>query len=180
VNASTVGSLIGLVGGMVFVAVNGTVLPSPWSGVLIGAAALVFLLALRTLRRTPPDPDAYRPDERQMQALWITIGLEVAFLLGGGLVINTVLQAPRASLPWVSLILGLHWLVFHRVFGQPVFLWLGWFTVTCGVTGMVAAVTQIGPPEAPVVVSGVLTGLVMLGCVSVDARHRRQRVQGLR
>ncbi len=179
-NGAKVGALIGLVGGIVFVVINGFLLPSPWSQVVIGVAVVVALLAVRTVLRTRADPQAYRPDERQMQAFWITIGLEVVAIVGGGLVINTVLQAPQASLPWISLVLGVHWLVFHRVFAQDVFLWLGWFTVTCGLVGMIAAVTQVGPPESPRVVSGLLTGLVMIGTVAVDARRRRQRILGLR
>jgi MFS family permease len=179
-NGARVGALIGLVGGLLFVVVNGFVLPTPWSGVVIGIALLVALLATRTVLRTAPDPEAYRPDSRQMQAFWITIGLEVAALVGGGLVLNQVLHVPEASLPWVSLVLGLHWLVFKTVFQQDVFLWLGWFTLTLGIVGMIAALSKIGPPESPVVVSGLLTGLVMIGAVAVDGRRRRQRRLGLR
>jgi hypothetical protein len=179
-NGARVGALIGLVGGLLFVVVNGFVLPTPWSGVVIGIALLVALLATRTVLRTAPDPEAYRPDSRQMQAFWITIGLEVAALVGGGLVLNQVLHVPEASLPWVSLVLGVHWLVFKTVFQQDVFLWLGWFTLTLGIVGMIAALSKIGPPESPVVVSGLLTGLVMIGAVAVDARQRRQRRLGLR
>lgn len=179
-NGARVGPLIGLVGGVVFVVVNGFVLPTPWSGVVIGIALVVALLATRTVLRAPSDPGAYRPDSRQMQAFWITIALEVAALLGGGLVINSVLHLPEASLPWVSLVLGVHWLVFKTVFQQDVFLWLGWFTLTLGIVGMIAALSKIGPQESPVVVSGLLTGLVMIGAVAVDGRRRRQRRLGLR
>jgi hypothetical protein len=179
-NGARVGALVGLVGGLLFVVVNGFVLPTPWSGVVMGLALLVALLATRTVLRTAPDPEAYRPDSRQMQAFWITIALEVAALVGGGLVLNQVLHVPEASLPWISLVLGVHWLVFKTVFQQDVFLWLGWFTLTLGIVGMIAALSRIGPPESPVVVSGLLTGLVMIGAVAVDARRRRQRRLGLR
>jgi hypothetical protein len=77
-------------------------------------------------------------------------------------------------------VLGVHWLVFKTVFQQDVFLWLGWFTLTLGIVGMIAALSKIGPQESPVVVSGLLTGLVMIGAVAVDARRRRQRRLGLR
>lgn len=178
-NGAKVGALIGLVGGLVFAVVNVFVLPVPWPTVIITVAVVVALLALRTVLRTGAVPGDYRPDARQMQAFWITIGLEVVALVGGGFVISSVLHAPQASLPWISLVLGVHWLVFRTVFQQDVFLWLGWFTLTLGVIGMIAAITQIGPPESPVVVSGLLTGLVMVGTVAVDARRRRQRSLGL-
>ena len=179
-NGARVGALIGLAAGVVLVAVTGFVLPTPWSGVVIGVAVAVALLATRTVLRTPADATAYRPDARQMQAFWITIALEVAALVGGGLVINEGLHLPEASLPWLSLVLGVHWLVVKAVFQQDVFLWLGWFTLTLGVVGMIAALGRVGPPESPVVVSGLLTGLVMIGAVAVDARRRRQRHLGLR
>ncbi len=179
-NGARVGALIGLVGGVVFVVVNGFLLPSPWSEVVIGIGVLMALLATRTVLRAKPDPTAYRPDARQMQAFWITIGLEVVALVGGGLLVNQVLHVPAASLPWFSLVLGVHWLVFKTVFQQDVFLWLGWFTLTLGVVGMVAALTQVGPPESAAVISGLLTGLVMVGTIAVDARRRRQRALGLR
>jgi hypothetical protein len=52
--------------------------------------------------------------------------------------------------------------------------------LTLGIVGMIAALSKIGPQESPVVVSGLLTGLVMIGAVAVDARRRRQRRLGLR
>jgi len=180
VTGAKVGALIGLVGGLVFVLVNVFVLPAPWPTVIIAAAVVVALLALRTVLRTGPVLGEFRPDRRQMQAFWITVGLEVVALVGGGFVINSVLNTPAASLPWICLVLGVHWLVFKTVFQQDVFLWLGWFTLTLGVIGMVAALTQIGPPESPIVVSGLLTGLVMIGTVAFDARRRRQRSLKLR
>ena len=179
-NGARIGALIGLIGGLVFVVVNVFVLPVPWPTVIIVVAVVVALLALRTVLRTGVVPGDHQPDERQMQAFWITIGLEVVALVGGGFLINSVLHVPSASLPWISLVLGVHWLVFRAVFQQDVFLWLGWFTLTLGLIGMVTALTQTGPPESPVVVSGVLTGLVMIGTVAYDARHRRQRSLGLR
>lgn len=179
-NGAKIGALIGLAGGLVFVLVNVFILPAPWPTVIIVVAVVLALLALRTVLRTGAVPGDYRPDERQMQAFWITIGLEVVALVGGGYVINSVLHFPSASLPWIALVLGVHWLVFRAVFQQDVFLWLGWFTLTLGIVGMIAALTQIGPPESPVVVSGLLTGLVMIGTVAFDARRRRQRALGLR
>lgn len=177
-DGAKVGALIGLVGGLFFVVLNGPVLPVPWPTVVIAVGVVLFLFTIRTVLRTRPDPAAYRPDERQMQAFWITVGLEAAAIFGGAFVIVRVLGRPDASLPWISLVLGLHWLVFHRVFGEPVFLWLGWFTLTCGVMGMLAAITRIGPPESSTVVSGLLTGVVMLIVVNVDARRRRRAVTG--
>lgn len=177
-NGAKVGAAVGLVGGLLFVVLNGPVLPVPWPTVVIAAGVVLFLFTIRTVLRTPPDPDSYRPDERQMQAFWITLGLEAAAIFGGAFVIVRVLDRPDASLPWISLVLGVHWLVFHRVFGEPVFLWLGWLTLTCGVIGMLAALTQIGPPASATVVSGLLTGAVMLIVVNVDARRRRRALTG--
>jgi hypothetical protein len=179
-NGSKVGALVGAVGGLLFVLLNANVLPSPWSAVVVVVGVLLFVLIVRLVLRTPPDPAAYRPVERQMQALWITIGLEVVALVGGAFVLVTVLDAPAAALPWISLVLGVHWLVFYRVFVQDVFLWLGWLVGMCGVVGLMAALAKVGAEQAPTVVGGLLPGAIMLGAVALDARRRRQTGLGRR
>jgi membrane protein implicated in regulation of membrane protease activity len=83
---------------------------------------------------------------------------------------------PSASLPWVATVLGVHWLVFRMVFQEEVFLWLGWFTLSCGVVGLMVALTGVAEENAlaaTAITSGLIVGVVMLGAVWVDARRRR-------
>ena len=131
-NGARVGALIGAVGGLAFVLFNAWPLGEPWTNVAIVIAVVWFLWDVRAIMRVPEDPNAVRPDARQMQAFWIVVALEVVLIIGGTQLAIRVLDMPSASLPWVATVLGVHWLVFRLVFREEVFLWLGWFTLTCG------------------------------------------------
>ncbi len=169
-----VGALIGAVGGALFLAINASAVPEPWPAYVRGAGVVSFLLVVWLVLRVPDDPHAYAPDARQLQAFWITVALEVVAIVGGAQLFIRVFDRPAATLPWVAIVLGVHWLVFHVVFARDVFVWLGWLTLTCGVVGMLVALTQAGPPESVAIVSGLFTGVVMLGCVGVDAARTRK------
>lgn len=173
-NPARVGALIGAVGGILFVEINAGAVPQPWPAYIRGAGAVAFLLVVWLVLRVPDDPNALRPEPRQLQAFWITVALEVVAIVGGAQLFVRVFDRPDATLPWVAIVLGVHWLVFHVVFTQDVFVWLGWLTLACGVVGMVVALTRAGSPESVAIVSGVLTGVVMLGCVGVDASRTRR------
>jgi hypothetical protein len=178
-NGARVGALIGAVGGLAFIVSNAWPLGEPWTNVTIGFGIVWFLFVVRAVLRVPDDPDAFRPDARQMQAFWIVVALEVILIVGGALLAIRVLQIPSASLPWVATVLGVHWLVYRMVFQEDVFLWLGWFTLTCGVVGLMVALTGVAEENAlaaTAIGSGLIVGLVMLGAVHVDARKRRQRL----
>jgi hypothetical protein len=176
-NGARVGALIGAVGGLAFVVFNAWSLGETWSPIAIAVGVLWFLWVLWAVMRVPDDDQAYRPDARQMQAFWIFVVLEVVLIIGGTQLFIRVLDVPSASLPWVATVLGVHWLVFRMVFQQDVFLWLGWFTLTLGVVGLMVALTGVAEENAlaaTAICSGLLVGAVMLGAVGVDARRRRQ------
>lgn len=173
-SGATVGAVVGTVGALLFGVVNAFVLESPYPWYVIGAAVLAFALVLWLVLRVPPDPDAYRPDPRQLQAFWIVVALEVLAIIGGTQLAIRVINRPDLSLPWVAIVLGLHWLAFRLVFQQTVFLWLGWFTTTLGLLGAMIALTATGPPVSVPIVSGLFVGLVMFGCIGIDAYRRRQ------
>ena len=178
-NGARVGALIGAVGGLAFVVFNSWPLGEPWTNVMIGFAVVWFLWILRAIWRVPDDPAAVRPDARQMQAFWIVVALEVVLIIGGTQLAIRVLENPSASLPWVATVLGVHWLVFRMVFQEDVFLWLGWFTLTLGVVGLMVALTGVAEENAlaaTAISSGLIVGLVMLGAIHVDARRRRERL----
>jgi hypothetical protein len=178
-DGARVGALVGAVGGLAFVLVNAWPLGDPWTNVAIGIAVVWFLWVVRAIMRVPDDPDAVRPDARQMQAFWIVVALEVVLIIGGTQLAIRVLDLPSASLPWVATVLGVHWLVFRMVFREDVFLWLGWFTLTCGLVGLLVALTGVAGADAlaaTTISSGLLVGVIMLGAVGIDAGRRRQRL----
>lgn len=176
-NGARIGALIGAVGGELFVLLNAWPLGDLFGTMVRTFGTLWFLWVVWAIMRVPEDPDAYRPDARQMQAFWIVVALEVIFIVGGTQVAIRVLDIPSASLPWVATVLGVHWLVFRVVFQEDVFLWLGWFTLTLGLVGLVIALTGVAEENAlgaTAISSGLIVGLVMLGAVHVDAHRRRQ------
>jgi hypothetical protein len=176
-DGARVGALIGAVGGLAFVLFNSWPLGDPWTNVAIGIGVLWFLWDVRAIMRVPENPDAVRPDARQMQAFWIVVALEVVLIIGGTQLAIRVLDMPSASLPWVAIVLGVHWLVFRMVFRENVFLWLGFFTLTCGVVGLMVALTGVAGSDslaATAITSGLLVGIVLLVAVGVDAGRRRQ------
>ncbi len=173
-NGARVGALIGAVGGLAFILFNAWPLGDVWSQLAMAIGVVWFLWVLRAILRVPDDPEAYKPDARQMQAFWIVVVLEVLLIVGGTQLAIRVLDLPSASLPWVVTVLGVHWLAYRVVFQQEVFLWLGWFTLTCGLVGLMVALTGVGGAEATAIASGLVVGVVMLGAVGIDARRRRQ------
>jgi hypothetical protein len=173
-DGARIGALVGAVGGLAFIVFNAWALGDLWSTVAIVIGVIWFLWVLRAVLRVPEDPDAYRPDARQMQAFWIVVVLEALLIIGGTQLAIRVLDLPSASVPWVATVLGAHWLAFRLVFQQEVFLWLGWFTLTCGLVGLMVALTGVGGSEATAIASGLLVGVVMLGAVGIDARRRRR------
>ena len=178
-NGARVGALIGAVGGVLFVVLNAWPLGEPWANVAIGIGVAWFLWDLRAILRVPEDPDAVRPDARQMQAFWIVVVLEVILIIGGTQLAIRVLDIPAASLPWVATVLGVHWLVFRMVFQQDVFLWLGCFTLSCGVVGLMVALTGVAGSDvlaATAIASGLIVGAFMLGAVGIDASRRRRSI----
>lgn len=176
-NGARVGALIGAVGGLAFVVFNAWPLGDPWVNVAVVLGVLWFLWVVRAILRVPADDEAFRPDARQMQAFWIVVVLEVVLIVGGTQLFIRVLDLPSAALPWVATVLGVHWVVFRMVFQQDVFLWLGWFTLTLGVVGLMVALTGAAAENAlaaTAICSGLIVGVVMLGAVGIDARRRRQ------
>jgi hypothetical protein len=176
-DGARIGAMIGAVGGLAFVVVNAWSLGDTWSPVAIVVGVVWFLWVASAVLRVPEDDQAFRPDARQMQAFWVVVALEVVLIVGGAQLFIRVFDVPSASLPWVATVLGVHWLVFRMVFQENVFLWLGWLTLSCGLVGLMVALTGVAGSDAPTVtaiVSGLFVGAVMLGTVGIDAHRRRQ------
>ena len=175
-NGARVGALIGAVGGLAFLLVNSWPFPEPYRSVITVAVVLWFIWTVWEVLRVPDDPDAVRPDAQQLRTFWIVVAVEVVLIVGGAQLFIRVLDNPSASLPWIATVLGVHWLVFRSVFREDVFLWLGTLTLTCGVTGLLVALTGVAEENtaaATAIASGFLVGVVMLGAVLIDARRRR-------
>ena len=160
------GVIIGGSGASAFVHVNKDLLPGGWPtvAVLAWAAALlvcawVVLLRPRRLGDAgPPRPGA-----------GLVYGASVVGMLAGFAVGRLALDAvdrPELMPALVVVAVGLHFLPFARAFEAPVFGTLGWSLVAIGVVGLLLGLVA---GAVPVAAATVVTGVVMLLLMALDA-----------
>lgn len=168
------GSLVGAVGGLVFVLANAGALPGPWPLVLQVTGIVAFALVVAAVLRAPVIGGGVEPSQRQLRDYGFTVLAEVVAILAGTRILVGVLDLPTATLPWVATVVGLHFLVFARIFREPVFWWLGGAVTGCGVAGL--ALAAASAPEATVsTVGGVVPGAVLLASVGWSAAAGSRR-----
>lgn len=159
-NGRILGSLIGAIGGVVFVLVNAAELPAATllrlAGIVAGIALLVAnVLVIRrgsTSTDTPPEPSAIR-------TYWFCVAGEVAAIPAGAAVLRS-LDHPELMRVWVVMVLGVHFLPFARAFGAPLFVWLGGALMALALVG--GALSLAGTNQAELW-TAVLAGFTLLG-----------------
>jgi hypothetical protein len=157
------GSLIGGIFGLIYVEVNAGSLPQPWGMALRVAAGVVFaglivLLALARGAHTPADPGARSGFGR---GYWLVVAGEIAAIPAGAALLNGPAGLPHAVVGWVSVVVGVHFMVLAVIWRLRLFRLLGAAITLCGVAGMSAAI--IGAPAAVIAtVAGVLPGVLLL------------------
>ena len=161
-NGAKLAALIGAVGGLVFVLVNAGSAGGPWPLLLRVVGAVVFLVTLVLVLRAPPLPLDQHRTRGQMRAYgWIVLVEVVAIPVGASLLTN-VLGIDGAGLPWVVIVLGVHFLGFEVVFPGEAFVVLGAALTTLGVLTLVLAAVG-ADPDLVIVSSGVVAGFLLLG-----------------
>lgn len=163
-SGAKIGALVGAVGGLVFVLVNAGATDAAWPVILRGLAIVTFLAAVVLVLRAPALGAGRAPGADQMRRYWLTVLAEVVAIPVGNLVLLKVFGLEGAGLPWVAVVLGVHFLVFDRIFPGAGFLVLGALVTLCGVAGLAMVVSDVDQ-DAVVVVSGVVTGFALLGSV---------------
>jgi hypothetical protein len=158
-----VGSLIATVFGLIFIEANSGGLPSDWpSGIRItGAVAAVGLLLaiLRTSRLARaqiPRDNAGFADPRYLAI----VGIEAAALFGGLAVINLVLNRAALAVPWIALVVGVHFFGLARLWHLSSFLMLGVALVILGGAGFLLNALSVSP-GAVNLVSGAGSGAAL-------------------
>lgn len=167
-----VGHLVGAFFGALFVVLNagllGTVGHVVAAVVAIAAVAVVILAYLR-VRRSTGSTGMFE----MTRSYRVVVGVEVVALVVGIAVLGRF--APQLNVPWIVLVVGLHFLAFARWWpdGAGVFAVLGAAMVVLALAGGVVGVLG-GPDSAPVAqfVSGFLTGVGMLLGLAVPAVRR--------
>ncbi len=99
--------LVSAVTGLVYLLVNAAALSGPAAlAIRVGGIVLFVgaLLAVRAMPRTERDAS----QGGFGAGYWSVVAVEVVVGLGGAWVLTQVLDAPRATLPWVTLVVGVH------------------------------------------------------------------------
>jgi hypothetical protein len=170
------GSLIGAVGGLLFVLINAGPLGGVLSAVLrIVAVSLFAAVIWFAVWRTRADPAGPRPPAQAWRTYWICVAFEVLAIPVGAQVLARVVQRPELTLVWVVFILGVHFLPFARAFRAPVFNALGLSLIGIAVVGAVVTLLTSAVAAA---VTGVVAGFVLLGFSAGFSVVQRRMLSG--
>lgn len=115
------------------------------------------------------------------RGFWLIVAAEVALFQAGFQVLRALDAPPQASVGWIALVVGAHFVAFARLWREPSIAAVGVIVFALGAAGLAMSNTS-GVAWAPFV-SGVLSGFVLLtGCLAaviadVMARQRFGREQ---
>jgi hypothetical protein len=159
------GSMIGVVFGVVFFVANAGPFGTPGSiivrvlGIVIGIALLIRIVQARRKITVTPDALGFG------RGYWFVVLGEVVLLFAGVLVINRVLHHSEASVAWVAVVVGVHFLVLARVWQEALFTVLGGVMTALGIIGIVLAVTT-DSAVAVAIVAGLGSGIALFAAAS--------------
>ena len=156
------GLVIGAIFGLLYMVANAGALPSPSGPILIVLGVLAFvgvLLALRRRGTTQPRPGA--PGRGFGRGYWLVVAAEGVAAVVGLVLLNGPLDLPEAGLPWVSFVVGVHFVGLARVWDEASLAWVGAGIATLGAAGLVVAAAG-GSDAAIAAVAGVGPGALLL------------------
>lgn len=156
-SGNQVGMIIGGTFGLVFVLVNGAALGTPAGTVVQGLGVAVFVALLVALIRQRGGEAGGRPPQFS-RAYWLVVLAEFVAIFAGAQVLGA-LGLP--GLPWVTFVVGVHFLPLARMWRTPPLAWVGGLLAVCGVAGLVVAIAG-GSGVAVAFVAGVVPGFVLL------------------
>lgn len=166
------GSLIGLVGGMVFIASYASVLgpvvsTTAWAAGLALVAVALFAHYVRPVSLGP----LARPRPLALATYCGCVVGELALIAAGSRALTAAGHSElRPAL--IAAVVGLHFVPFAWAFRERMFLYLGGAVAVIGATGLLAG--ALGVPHAADALA-VLAGLVMLTVITLYARGRFAR-----
>lgn len=151
---------VGAFFGLVYVVVNAGPLESTLGRLVQVTAMVAFVVVLWLLREAGPVTVAGRSEPPRSFAAIVLA--EVIAMAAGIIVINGMFDRPSAVLPWVSLVVGLHFVALGSAWSESSLTAVGAAVAVLGLIGLVLAVRQ----ESFVVisaVSGIGPGVLLLG-----------------
>lgn len=156
------GLLIGATFGLVYVLVNAGELGGTTALLLrVLAAAVYAALLVVVLRQGPGGGTGTAPRSTLGRGYWAVLVAEVVAFFGGNALLSGPLDRPDAVLPWVTTVVGVHFLPLARLWAAPSLAALGGALTVCGVTGLVLAFAGASPAVVRTV-AGVVPGAVLL------------------
>ncbi len=157
-----IASVIGGIFGAAYVVINVSPLGEPTVAALrvLAVAALVWILA-RAWRWRTASPQARAGRAGFGVGYWTIVAVEIVLIFGGRALIVGPLDEPRDVVPWLSLVIGLHFFAFVKLFHKRTYLWLG-LLISSSATVAFNLVGSGATPAAVAVFAGVIPGLVLL------------------
>lgn len=141
-----IGSLIATAFGLAFIEVNSGGRPGSWplgiriAGAVVGIGLFISVFRARQLTRAA-DPSAAAPSGEYAgfadRRYWRIVGLEALALFGGLAIINLVFGRPVFAVPWIALVVGVHFFGLARLWRVGSFDVLGVVMAVLGVAGFV-------------------------------------------
>jgi hypothetical protein len=160
------GVLIGASFGLAFILINAGELPSGIDTILrvLGVVAFLGLVGLLFSRRHATSDSPAHPSPGGMfgRRFWTVVAAEVVVGWVGVIVVNTVLDTPKAGVAWIALVVGLHCVALAVIWKQSSIHWLGASIALCGLADLSLAV--LGSSAAKIAVfAGVTPSSLLLG-----------------
>ncbi len=168
--------LIGATFGLLYVLVNAGALGA--AATVLRVIAVIAYAGLLVVALRAPAP---RLDGAQhagtggfTRGYWFIVAAEVIALFAGNALLAGPLERPQAVLPWVTTVVGVHFLALARVWHAASIGWLGGALALCGAFGLVLAWSTEATAWIAAV-AGVLPGAILLaGSWWAVASGRRQ------
>lgn len=163
------GSLIGLIGGLVFIGSYSSVLGAAVSTVawVAGVALVLGALFAHYVRPLSLGP-LTRPRPLALATYGACIAGELALIALGSRALTAVGHADlRPGL--IAAVVGLHFIPFAWAFGERMFFWLGGLLLVLGAVGLVAGAMGVAHAAEALAVAA---GLVMLVIITLYAMGR--------
>lgn len=165
------GAMIGAVGGLLCVLLNGGALPAPYDLVVwlvgIGVFVAVVWYAVVRTRSLAAGP---APAAQAVRIYWLCVIAELIAIPVGSQVLVRGLDRPVLVPVWVVFVVGVHFLSFARAFGVALFTVLGAALIIVAIAAL-----QVGPPGAAG--AGVAAGALLLTFAVVGAVQQGRLVR---
>ncbi|MDN5762630.1 MAG: hypothetical protein L0H41_09985 [Microlunatus sp.] len=161
-----IGSIIGAIGGLVFVLANAGSVPGSLIWRIAAAVAFGAIIWFVVLRG--PEIDQVPPSRAALRTYGISVVAMGVAIPVGATVINNVFDQPNAVVVWVVFVVGAHFWPFAHTFALPVFRWL---SVSLIIVAIIGAVPTLAANSAAAAGwTGIVAGFVLLLFSAVGPR----------